>query len=783
MRARLLCAMALGFPLLAAAAPPPVTAFTNFAKYQTVKISPRGTYLAITRRETEHELLTVLTMPDLKLAGQTHFGELTDVERIEWANDHRLLVQPTRRFPGFTASKRPTGEIIGVDADMKNAELLFGYAAGKMQTGTRVKQRESVNAPARLLATLPGEPDTVLIQTYGYGIKGDFNAVYRMDVNTGALTRVAMSPVRDGTFVTDLEHRVAFVYGQDVEGRDHMYYRPSNGGEWKLLATGDDTSGWVTPVAPWSKAGEFLLLDNRDAATTGVFSFTPETGATKLLFRKPEVDAGSPSFDPSGKAWMFTYDDHFPDYWYPDPQHPLAQIHQWLRSTFRGNAVDISSATDDMAFAVARVSSPRYPLGFFYVDVKNRKLLQQLPAFPDLKPQDLADVEPIEFKARDGLVVRGYITVPNVPVKKKLPLIVMVHGGPHGVYDTYGFDNEAQLFASRGYAVLQVNFRGSGGRGRAYVSAGYRKWGHEMQDDVTDAVKWAIGDGVADARRVCIYGGSYGAFAALTGAFREPDMFRCAVGMAGVYDLSLMFDKGDIQTVTSGVNYLNRALGTDTEELKRRSPVYNAEKIHAAVLLLHGKDDERAPLEHARRMRAALEKAGNAPEWVTEWGEGHGFFDEANRAAAYERMLTFFAKHLAAPPPRQLGTVGRISRAFEAAQRFENGGPARAQRIDGREVAGAREAHEPRAGMRGDVGLCNRERHYVVFVTVNDGGGGLRRREPARVYVWTRARVGTQKGNGRTITKIELVRELQVCRWRQSQCAHQLRRATGNGEP
>lgn len=257
-------------------------------------------------------------------------------------------------------------------------------------------------------------------------------------------------------------------------------------------------------------------------------------------------------------------------------------------------------------------------------------------------------VEPFEFSARDGMKIRGYLTTPQGPSAKQLPMIVLVHGGPHGVYDSFGFDFEAQLFASRGYAVLQVNYRGSGGRGRAFQAAGYGRWGREMQDDITDGVRWAISDGVADPKRICIYGGSYGAYAALTGAFREPDLFRCAVGMAGVYDLPLMFEKGDIQTIERGVNYLKLAIGTDIEELKRRSPVYNADKIRVPVLLLHGKVDERAPYEHAKRMRAALGKVGNSPEWSTEWGEGHGFFDEANRASAYELMLTFFAKHLGA---------------------------------------------------------------------------------------------------------------------------------------
>jgi dipeptidyl aminopeptidase/acylaminoacyl peptidase len=467
-----------------------------------------------------------------------------------------------------------------------------------------------------------------------------------MDVRSGDLRRVAISPVRDGTFVTDLEQRVVFVYGRDQEGDVRIFYRPPSGGDWKQIAQGTRDGGSMVPVAPWSKDGDFLTLDNRDAPTDGVFTLTPGNGASKLLFRKPEVDIGSPRLDPSGRPFMFVYDDHFPAYWYPDPQHPLAQAHQWLLTTFRGHEVDISSATDDMTYAVALVSSPRYPLVFFYVDIKNRKLLQQLPAYPDLKPEDLANVEPIEVKARDGLTIRGFLTVPNVPEPKKLPTIVMIHGGPHGIYDTWGFDYEAQLFASRGYAVLQVNYRGSGGRGRDFNAAGHRQWGLSMQDDVTDAVLWAIKDGVTDAKRVCIYGASYGAYSALTGAFREPDMFRCAVGMAGVYDLPLMFDAGDIQTVRSGVNYLQEVLGKDMEDLKRRSPVYNAEKIRAPVLLLHGKDDERAPYEHAVRMRAALVKAGNAPEWVTESQEAHGFFEERNRAEAYEKILAFFAKHL-----------------------------------------------------------------------------------------------------------------------------------------
>lgn len=637
---------ALLVPALAVAEPPPVATFTNFPKFESMKISPGGEYLAFTRHTTEYEVMTVLHYPSLKLSGQAHFGDRIDVESFVWANPTRLLISPTRRFPGSMDYKAPTGEIIGMNADGRAAEMLFGWAAGEDQRGTRIGRRNSTYSAADFINRLPDSPDEFLIQTYGYGAEGEFNSVFRMNVNNGKLRKVVGSPVRNGTFLADKDRRIAFVWGDNREGDSQAFWRGPLDDSWKLLSSAAMGEGWLLPVAPTGRPDEFYGLGNQDAPTYGVFSINQQTGEQKLLYRHAIANLNLAGTDSNGVAWGFVYHDHFPRYWYPDPQHPLAQLHEWLRAAFRGHEIDITSLSDDGSRAVVEVSSPLVPTTYYVVDVPGRKLQIQLASRPDLKPEQLSKVEPVEFDARDGMKIRGFLTTPRGGVERGLPMIVAIHGGPHGVYDTYSFDWEAQLFASRGYAVLQVNYRGSGGRGREFLTAGYGRWGREMQDDVTDGVRWAIADGVADPKRICIYGGSYGAYAALTGAFREPELFRCAVGMAGVYDLPLMFEKGDIQSVESGVNYLKKAVGTDSEELKRRSPVYNADKIRIPVLLLHGKLDERTPYEHATRMRDALEKAGNPPEWSTEWGEGHGFFDEANRAAAYELMLKFFAKHI-----------------------------------------------------------------------------------------------------------------------------------------
>lgn len=248
MRAGPLSLLALCFPAMVVAAQPPITAFTDFPKFESMKISPNGTYLAFTRHSTEHELMMVLHFQGLKVSTQTHFGDLTDIASFVWANDSRLLISPSRRFPGFTAYRAPTGEIIGLDADGKGAELLFGFAAG-MQAGTRIEQRQSTFAAAWVIDRLPANPGEVLIQTYGYGIEGELNSVYRMNVTDGKLKKVAGSPIRNGTFQTDFEHRVALVSGEDKEGNSQVLYRAADSGNWKLLANSAMGEGLLRPVA------------------------------------------------------------------------------------------------------------------------------------------------------------------------------------------------------------------------------------------------------------------------------------------------------------------------------------------------------------------------------------------------------------------------------------------------------------------------------------------------------------------------------------------------------
>jgi dipeptidyl aminopeptidase/acylaminoacyl peptidase len=230
-----------------------------------------------------------------------------------------------------------------------------------------------------------------------------------------------------------------------------------------------------------------------------------------------------------------------------------------------------------------------------------------------------------------------------------LPLVVIPHGGPFGIYDVWGFDTDAQMLAAAGYAVLQPNFRGSGNHGRAFEQAGAGQWGKAMQDDVTDATRWAIEQGIADPKRICIHGASYGAYAALMGAAREPELYRCASGYIGVYDLPLMHTRGDVQKRRSGETYLREWIGP-AESLRGVSPVNLAGQIKAPVFLAAGGEDQRAPIAHTERMQKALQKAGVPVETLTFKTEGHGFYDPEHRKEYYARLLAFFDKHLGNGP-------------------------------------------------------------------------------------------------------------------------------------
>ena len=325
-----------------------------------------------------------------------------------------------------------------------------------------------------------------------------------------------------------------------------------------------------------------------------------------------------------------------------------AALQASLEAVFKGCDVRITSTSEDGQVALVHVTYDREPGTYFLLDRKAGSLTE----FKRMRNIDATQLQPMEsitYTARDGLLIHGYLTRPPDSKGKRVPLIIHPHGGPFGIRDYWGYDGEVQFLVSRGYAVLQPNYRGSGGYGRSFIDQGRSQWGRAMQDDLTDAVKWAIDQGIADPRRIAIYGASYGGYAALAGVTLTPDLYCCAVNYVGPTDLNITFkNRGDDAFLQAGeFSYQEAWVGPTAEYRAQTSPVNLAQHIEVPILNAYGVKDPRVKLDHWSRFEPELKRFGKTYEVIEEPRQGHGFRDERASIRFYTALEEFFARYLA----------------------------------------------------------------------------------------------------------------------------------------
>jgi len=639
----------------AQAEPLPTRAFMRDPQYHTVKISPDGRYLGVITPHEDRDILVVINLADRKILSTFRLtGWYADVGRFEWVNAERMVIESSQKYETY-AGRYFSGELYATNADGTKRMALIGQSVDNQKlSSVAATGAKSRNAVWFLLDELEGvDKEALLTARYFKPGSGRFfrPVVERIDVYTGR-TRVEMkSPLEGGTLRTDALGRVRVAQGVDEERQDEaIFVRPDPQGDWvdasKLIEMyGEDA--WVPGFAP---DGRVYVVGSVGGATAGLYAVDLKSWAAEPLFHTAaaDVDWVRWSFDETRITMVETNESGANrKYLVADDAHVKAL--RMLDRSFAGEDVVMTSRTYDDQKAVVFASSGRNSGDYFLFDLTTKKAEHLFSRYPELDPEQIGPRTPFTMKARDGVELQGWLTLPAGSPGKALPTIVLVHGGPHGIYDTRDFDAEAALYADRGYAVVQVNYRGSGGYGEAFEQSGYRKWGREMQDDVTDATRWAIAQGITDPDRICIAGASYGGYSALMGVIREPDLYKCAFGFVGVYDLGLMYGRGDIPESQWGRDFLVKALGTDEADLAARSPVSGVKAIKAALFIAHGGQDDRAHPEHFRLLRKALDAANKPYEWHYEETEGHGYNDVDNRVELYDKALAFFAKHIGAP--------------------------------------------------------------------------------------------------------------------------------------
>jgi dipeptidyl aminopeptidase/acylaminoacyl peptidase len=650
MRALLVLAVLVLSP--AYAAPPPVVDFVEKPMVDAVSLSPTGAYVAMTIPRDDHSEFVVLDRATMKPSASLKLKRDEYIDEFWWVNDKRLVISLARRLGDFD-SPGPTGELYGIDADGKKSKYLFGYR-GKNSTGTGIKTGLRKNASAYVLESRADADDRILVGISHWDTTGEtpMMELARMHVGTGGMARVGTAPVRYvGWVLTDHEQHLRLIGGVEADRLQKLFYRKSVDADWTLVNDQKQSGRIIEPLA-YARDGMSIYARVEDGkGPAALVRWNPETGEEKQIYRDAAVSVGGVVLTADEQD---VYAVHVLEgrggYAFLDPKSPEAQLTTAVMESYPGEMIIANSFSRDGRVAIVMMSSDLTPVRYYLFERDSKKLTQLISARPKLKADQLASVEPFEFKARDGVTIHGLLTTPQGDAKHR-PMLVLVHGGPYGIMDQWGFHKEAQLFASRGYAVLQVNFRGSGGYGKAFEDAGAREWGGKMQFDVTDATRWAIEQGVADPKRICIYGASYGGYAALMGLIQEPELYQCAIGYAGVYDLRMMTKRGDSDDTALGRTFLNDVLSDDPDWLRERSPALRAADIKHPVLIIHGGQDERVPPGHAYALRDAMKAADKPLEWYFEPAETHGFYQTEHNVTAYEKMLAFLQQNIGEAAP------------------------------------------------------------------------------------------------------------------------------------
>ncbi|MDI9237821.1 S9 family peptidase [Lysobacter sp. LF1] len=632
--------------VLAAVACPAVaqvdlTPFLKRDVYGDIKISPTGEYYAATVPLEDRTILVVIRRSDKAFTARVSGPEDSDIAAFHWVNDERIVVSMAERFSSLEAPVA-TGELHAINADGTGGRTLMGHYDNDPSTVT-LKYGDFF--AGFLEDDLPADDENVLISVQAFSADPS-TRIDRMNVRNGRRVTVATAPVRRARFTTDNKGEVRFARGSDNDNASKLYYRDVRGSDWRLI--NDET------VSLRIERALGFAADNRTAyleveqpkGPDVIVALDTQTGERTELLRDADVSPYSILYDSTGSVPIgATYMKDQLVSRYFDENSPQARTQRMLEKAMPGAAVRVVSGTRDGKQLLLLASSDRNPGDFFLFDTTTRQAARIFGRADWLDPQRMAPMREVRLPARDGLDLHGYLTVPAGSDGKHLPMVVLPHGGPFGVFDTWTFDREVQILAQAGYAVLQVNFRGSGNYGRAFEQSGAREWGGTMQNDLTDATKWAIAQGIAAPERICIYGASYGGYAALMGAAREPDLYRCAVGYVGVYDLPMRRDD-----LRSSARYLgsfaNDWMGDDPDLLARISPNRLPGRVKVPVFLAAGGKDEIAPIKHSRMMEKTLLAGGTPVETLYFPTEGHGFYTEEHQREFYTRLLDFLSRHI-----------------------------------------------------------------------------------------------------------------------------------------
>ena len=652
----------LAHAALASAAPPrlPAADFARAADLRGATLSPDGKHLALVLAEHQTagsdatEQLVVFDLPSLQVASRLNFALDRLPGQITWVSDTRLVVAEARQT-GTLDQPSLDGNIIALDYDGKHQRTLYSLV-GRGALGSSFNMMSMEQGYPNLAGpTLAMDGHVFLSITPFPQNEGTRNQEARRtllyDVNTMDGYPKKVAEIDRGGMQFLVDHDVAlFAYGSNDKLEPVVYSRSNGQSQWRRM--------------PPAQVGKVFVPEHVTADGKHVYALYSALGGPAELvetdfnggdrtvlasnpFGSVDMDWSTPGHHvPFAVTFAGVYAGGKPAITYLQDDR-YAQILKALNTQFGNHFVSFAGISRDGSTILVHAVSGSDPGEYALLDTSTMQLKPLFQSEPWIKPGQIGQRVAFQYHNRAGTLLNGYLTLPAGVPSKDLPTVVMVHGGPIGIRDQWYYDplQIAPFLANRGYAVLNVNYRGSSGRGLGFQDSGYRQFGSGIQDDIIDAVHWAIRKGYVDPQRICVFGGSFGGYSALMQPILAPDLYKCAIDYAGVSDYTIEFDRSDTSHSKLGNNYFAMAVGTRADG-KAISPLYLLDRFNVPVLIAQGGSDPRVPPQNAERLRDALEAAHKPYEWLYFDKEPHGFTTEPHRLALLQRMQVFLAKYL-----------------------------------------------------------------------------------------------------------------------------------------
>ena len=642
-------------PLQAAPAPdalPPIERFFINPVLADAKLSPDARYLAaISGAPGRRDYLVVIDLqqktPKLVAGYQD-----ADIRQFDWVNNERLLFDLADKQDGDT---RMAAGLYAVNRDGSKLLQLASRRGGPAGMGVN---RRMLPWHTFMLGGR-GAQDSEFVYVTSNEYEDDYFRVVanvnllRLDTLTGR-HQVVQRPGKVGRWMLDQHGEPRLAMGSE-KGVSTLHYRDPATDQWRVLTTFPTYKGGRNAFTPlgFGRDGTLYATAYGEGDTTGLFTIDLATGKPN-----PKAIVVAPGYDFMG-ALVRSGDkvlgvristDAESTVWF-DPAVKAAQ--EKLDAALPGLVNQISFPSGDQTqWTLVKSYSDVQPLAYYLYNITTGKLEKVGDAYPGIDPARMGQQDPVRYKARDGMEIPALLTQPAGGAKNA-PLVVLVHGGPYVHGNHWGWNGQTQFLASRGYAVLEPDFRGSTGYGDKHFRAGWKQWGLAMQNDIADGARWAIAQGYADPKRICIAGASYGGYAVLMGLVNDPDLYKCGVSWVGVTDINLLYDghwsfASDLQEQWKvyGMPDMIGDQVKDAAQLKATSPIEQAARIKAPLMLAYGGTDRRVPTYHGRKFLSAIKPQNTQVEWIEYEDEGHGWRLPKNRVDFWGRVEKFLDKNI-----------------------------------------------------------------------------------------------------------------------------------------